>query len=229
MASPSLTALQDALDLLLEDYLDTLTQYQAAREQLNTALKQGHFHLAKAKLALGPARVGERSYDLTEHPAQLVAVVSPASSAATAASEGEEKEGAPALLSYTVEKRLPRPAPPAGEEEKQNALSSLAPSSSSGLRQRLPPSSLSPPSSSPDSDDGSPPKPRPPPPSPLHQFSPLPPPSLRSSASAFEDAVRAASRVVELEGQVRERARGVKRARRAVEVARKAEGATGEE
>ncbi|KAM0787667.1 hypothetical protein ACM66B_003730 [Microbotryomycetes sp. NB124-2] len=56
----------DTLDDLLVEYLTALDIYQQAQQQLALALKDGHFQLAKAKLSLGPTRVGASSYDLSE-------------------------------------------------------------------------------------------------------------------------------------------------------------------
>ncbi|GAA5861016.1 hypothetical protein JCM8547_008007 [Rhodosporidiobolus lusitaniae] len=210
-APPSLASLRDSLDSLLQDYLDALSDYQRAREQLNSALKDGYFHLARAKLALGPTRVGQNSYDLAEKEAQRVVSIAPATSARI---KGDESTTT--LLSYTVDTRSPTLLPTAGES------SPSPPSSSSQLRQRLVPSSTpftpsaTPPPSSPSEEPPSTPKPSHPPPSPLHQFSAFAPPALRQSASAFEKVTEAAAKVVQAEGRVRDKARGVKKARREV-------------
>ncbi|BGP39756.1 hypothetical protein JCM10449v2_003707 [Rhodotorula kratochvilovae] len=71
-AAPSLSSLRDSLDRLLEDYLAHLAQYESARARLHSHLKDGYFDLAKAKLAIGPARVSPQSYDLAEKDARLV-------------------------------------------------------------------------------------------------------------------------------------------------------------
>ncbi|BGP47861.1 hypothetical protein JCM10450v2_003726 [Rhodotorula kratochvilovae] len=176
-AAPSLSSLRDSLDRLLEDYLAHLAQYESARARLHSHLKDGYFDLAKAKLAIGPARVSPQSYDLAEKDARLVVSVALASSLAPA--DGDEasdpafvasrEDAAAPSLSWAV---LPRPA-----------AATPAPSaplpSASGLRQRLPSSSSS---AVPQAEDA-PPALRSPP-SPLTQFSPLPPPSLRASAAA---------------------------------------------
>ncbi|GAA5943613.1 hypothetical protein JCM3775_005827 [Rhodotorula graminis] len=67
----SLSSLRDAVDALLESYLAALDAYQSARAQLEAHLKRAHLDLARAKLALGPSRVSPRSYDLSDHAAQL--------------------------------------------------------------------------------------------------------------------------------------------------------------
>ncbi|KAG0146396.1 hypothetical protein CROQUDRAFT_722871 [Cronartium quercuum f. sp. fusiforme G11] len=55
----------DTLDDLLESHLNTLDLYMNDYQILETQLKKAFFDLAKAKLALGPNRVGQNSYDLT--------------------------------------------------------------------------------------------------------------------------------------------------------------------
>ncbi|GAA5909293.1 hypothetical protein JCM8208_005633 [Rhodotorula glutinis] len=69
--SSSLSSLRDALDALLASYLSALDAYQSARAALDAHFKRGHLDLARAKLALGPARVGPQSYDWSDRQAQL--------------------------------------------------------------------------------------------------------------------------------------------------------------
>ncbi|GAA5825781.1 hypothetical protein JCM11251_000366 [Rhodosporidiobolus azoricus] len=216
ISSPSLTTLRDSLDTLLEDYLSALSAYQAAQATLHAALKDGYFHLARAKLALGPGRVSERSYDLGANEAQTIVTVSPIASFNTLSEgtqsekedgekevEGEEEPSSSALLGFSVGPR-PTPAPP---------LETNVGKPPSSLSRRRPATPSSPPEPSTALDPPSPPAPK----SPLHQFSPLPPPSLRQSASCFSAVVRASAAVVEAERRVRDRAREVKRKRREVE------------
>ncbi|GAA5855660.1 hypothetical protein JCM9279_003293 [Rhodotorula babjevae] len=68
---PSLSSLLDAVDSVLASYLAALDAYHSARATLHAHLKHGYLDLARAKLALGPARVGRRSYDLSDSAAQL--------------------------------------------------------------------------------------------------------------------------------------------------------------
>ncbi|GAA5941552.1 hypothetical protein JCM1841_000533 [Sporobolomyces salmonicolor] len=116
----SLRPLRLELDTLLEDYLALLDSYQLRRQALSDALKQGYFHLAQSKLALGPARVGQASY----HGGQRDACVGVSLAAA------EHAEGA---LSWALERRT-RPTPP---EQPSAQVSSQ-------LRHRAPPASSSP-------------------------------------------------------------------------------------
>ncbi|GJN89096.1 hypothetical protein Rhopal_002070-T1 [Rhodotorula paludigena] len=67
-----LAALRDDLDSLLEDYLSALDDYQHARTTLQQHLKDGYFDLARAKVALGPTRVGPASYDLAERASERI-------------------------------------------------------------------------------------------------------------------------------------------------------------
>ncbi|GAA6012332.1 hypothetical protein JCM11491_007096 [Sporobolomyces phaffii] len=60
------TELLDALDSLVEEYLAVLDSYQALQSQLQRDLQAGHLDLARAKLALGPDRLSQRNYDLSE-------------------------------------------------------------------------------------------------------------------------------------------------------------------
>ncbi|GAA6053074.1 hypothetical protein JCM3770_000371 [Rhodotorula araucariae] len=207
-------SLGDALDLLLDDYLEHLAAYQSARAVLHAHLQQGYLDLARAKLAIGPARVGSQSYDFATKHAQLVVNIAPASASSSPA--------AVPPLTWAVVARTAAAASPRSEP--------VSPSAASALRQRRS-SSSAPPRAPTDAD----PDPyagadgdgggdgdanahaharRASAVSPLAQFSPLPPPSLRASAGAFTDALTGAARVIELERGLRERARAVKSAKR---------------
>ncbi|GAA6012972.1 hypothetical protein JCM10207_008399 [Rhodosporidiobolus poonsookiae] len=212
-----LSVLEDRLDALLQHYLDTLDQYQSTQAALHSHLKQGYLHLAKSKIALGPLRVSQDSYDLSEKAAQRVVSIAPSSSSLSLATAGGD-DAPPSLLSYAV---VERPPAPAASSSSSDGEGDSAPASST-LRQRP---SATRASSLPSDPAPSPsPKPKPPPtPSPLAQFSPLPPLPLRLAASSFARVAEAAARVVESEGRVREAARGVKRARREVERRRREE------
>ncbi|GAA5970964.1 hypothetical protein JCM11641_004524 [Rhodosporidiobolus odoratus] len=222
-ALDSLSSLRDQFDSLLEDYLTCLCDYQTARASLNTALKDGYFHLAKAKLALGPSRLSQNSYNLAGKPADTIVSICPVSTPSKPSPEDSATSPLipPTNLSYSILKRDP-PTPP--------SPNSTAEPTPSQLRHR--PAPTSPPASS--TSTRSLPEPASPArrhaaPSPLHQFSAFPPPSLRSSASSFGRALGAAALVVEAEGKVREAARQVKRKRREVERAEKTEGKGGEQ
>lgn len=58
-----------AHDAHLTSYLDLIDHYNQERHQLQVHLKNAFLNLAKAKVALGPARVGPDSYDLVSQPA----------------------------------------------------------------------------------------------------------------------------------------------------------------
>ncbi|GAA5859898.1 hypothetical protein JCM1840_001787 [Sporobolomyces johnsonii] len=182
-APTSLQSLHLELDTLLEDYLALVDSYQLHRQSLHDALKQGYFHLAQSKLALGPTRVGQASYHLGQRDASV----------AVSLTAAEPDESA---MSWSIERRAP-PTPP------EESSSSHA---SSRLRHRASvPSSSSPPPPKPA------PTPAPVPVSPLLQFAALPPPSLRAAAASFERVVEATAGVVEAEQRLREAARRVKR------------------
>lgn len=55
----------ETLDGLLVKHLDTLDLYMVEYQNVETHLKKAFFDLARAKVALGPNRVGKNSYDLT--------------------------------------------------------------------------------------------------------------------------------------------------------------------
>ncbi|BGP55239.1 hypothetical protein JCM8202v2_002837 [Rhodotorula sphaerocarpa] len=75
MALTPVQQLQAELDSLLEDYLEALDQYQQGVARLSEHLKAGHMNLARAKVALGPGRVGPAKYDLTERASNKIVCV----------------------------------------------------------------------------------------------------------------------------------------------------------
>ncbi|KAM0754613.1 hypothetical protein T439DRAFT_321649 [Meredithblackwellia eburnea MCA 4105] len=56
----------EELDDLLISYFELLDRYSTLQSILHDILKQAHFQLAKAKLALGPTRVDENGWDLRD-------------------------------------------------------------------------------------------------------------------------------------------------------------------
>ncbi|GAA6048889.1 hypothetical protein NBRC10513_003130 [Rhodotorula toruloides] len=213
----TLAELKDALDDLLEDYLDTLSAYQQARDLLAGHLKSGYFDLARAKVALGPGRVGQSSYDLGEK--ESLRVVTIDGEEDVRQDEEVKENGRISGLRYSLDLR------PASSDLAGVPDTSSTPSST--VRRRGNATDNQTPSSAPDTTSSSAPTPSRPLASPLTQFSAFPPPALRSSADAFSKAVEAAVRCVECEARVRDRAREVKRLRKRIERAEK-EAASGE-
>ncbi|GAA5997813.1 uncharacterized protein JCM10292_006832 [Rhodotorula paludigena] len=165
-----LAALRDDLDSLLEDYLSALDDYQRARTTLQQHLKDGYFDLARAKVALGPTRVGPASYDLAERASQRIVSIAPVAANGVASAvfvsvdaEGTSAEGKSALhdsaegddpsaststLRFALELRpAPPPPPVAGDTEAVGANAEHGVDGrGSSLRQRRPPSRSSSPS-----------------------------------------------------------------------------------
>ncbi|BGO93867.1 hypothetical protein NBRC10512_006123 [Rhodotorula toruloides] len=207
----TLAELKDALDDLLEDYLDTLSAYQQARDLLSSHLKTGYFDLARAKVALGPGRVGQSSYDLGEN--ESLRVVTIEGEEEVSQDKGVKENGRISCLRYLLDLR---PASPESARDVDSSSNSPA-----TLRRRTTAADGRPDPSTPDTTSSSAPTRTRPHVSPLAQFSAFPPPALRSSADAFGNAVEAAVRCVECEARVRDRAREVKRMRKRVERAEK--------
>ncbi|KPV75315.1 uncharacterized protein RHOBADRAFT_53308, partial [Rhodotorula graminis WP1] len=95
-----------------------------------------HLDLARAKLALGPSRVSPRSYDLSDHAAQLGVALEPTTTASTTAEEEGNDEAHPpqGAVRWTVETRARAPAAAPGSDTDPAA----AAATSSTLRRRAP-------------------------------------------------------------------------------------------
>ncbi|GAA5981946.1 hypothetical protein JCM10908_004680 [Rhodotorula pacifica] len=209
MALTPLHQLKDELDQLLEDYLEALDHYQQARERLSSLLKSAHFDLARAKLALGPGRVGPAKYDLTERASNKVVRIAPwTAEEVPAAANGFTNP----TWTYALTDR------PAGDEDE---LPALAEDGQGTLRRRVHATDAA---AKEDSQEA--PALSSPPttatttllrPSPLAQFSALPPPVLRASATSFTKAAEVAVELVDAEARVRDCARRIKRARKEVD------------
>ncbi|GAA5928522.1 uncharacterized protein JCM15063_003901 [Sporobolomyces koalae] len=201
------TELLDHLDRLLGEYLSLLDQYQAYHASLERDLKQGYFHLAKSKLALGPTRVSQPSWDLSAKDSQVQVVIR---SSSQSQRTGEEETSTTTTtgkhdrdlnlnetpLLWSLERRVPNPT-------------NLDDSSHSTLRHRARghrSGSKSAGSSA-----------RPAAASPLNQFSAFPPPALRAAASSFESTIGQVVRVVELERQLHAKGHEIERIKDRIE------------
>ncbi|KAM0746689.1 hypothetical protein T439DRAFT_329393 [Meredithblackwellia eburnea MCA 4105] len=178
-------AASEELDDLLISYFELLDRYSTLQSILHDTLKQAHFQLAKAKLALGPTRLGENGWDLRHLKAGWLVDLKD--------SEAEQVTA----ISLT-------PAPPEPEEEKCPSQPSQ---STSTLRNRSSTKTATSPSISSTekaSDDKElihqkPKGPK----DPLHQFSAFPPPSLRASQAEFKKASKTVCEVLELRERMR--------------------------
>lgn len=70
------------LDERMIEYLSLLDSYQSSVESLSKCIKRSHFQLSQAKLALGPIRLSEHSYDLSPHSSHLLVYFTPLTSVA---------------------------------------------------------------------------------------------------------------------------------------------------
>lgn len=57
------TTVQDKLDHLIAEYLETLDQYQSLRASSSSLFSRGYLKLSRAKMEYGPSRLSSNSYD----------------------------------------------------------------------------------------------------------------------------------------------------------------------
>ncbi|GAA5909831.1 uncharacterized protein JCM6883_003108 [Sporobolomyces salmoneus] len=214
------THLLDELDQLLEEYLTLLDSYQTLHNSLESSLKQGHFNLAKSKLALGPQRLSKDSWDLKEKQSsvEILIQLDEGDDDTRTTTTRETKQQSKSDLTFSLQPRsLPSP-PPASSDPDSSA-------SASGLRRRTTTTTPSQPapttttSSSPSSDQSSSAKPQSSPSdastppalqSPLSQFSAFPPPPLRAASKDFDRVLEETVKIVGIERRLRGLGREIK-------------------
>ncbi|OAV99684.1 hypothetical protein PTTG_00527 [Puccinia triticina 1-1 BBBD Race 1] len=168
-----------ALDQYLLTYLNLLDHYNQSHDDLQAQIQAAFLDLSKAKVVLGPSRVGPNSYDLSSRlPTKTIVIQSPEPSAGDADPLDPVEIAAQGPFVLAVNRYEARRSPETTDH---------APGESS-LRKRRPepaPSQTDLPADldSPAEKGGQ--EPRALLPNPILQFAPLPPPPLRSAQSAF--------------------------------------------